>query len=72
MGGMWSLELEWLERQPHPVWAGHLKRGEPASRNLQAMIDGGLIEAVSKPCIGYVITEKGRAYVRDNGQSEGK
>lgn len=58
-------ELQWLSRQHLPMWGGHLERGEPINdRTLLAWVNAGLIEAVDKPCVGYVLTEKGRAYLR--------
>ena len=48
-------ELEWLGRQRLPMWGGHLERGEPVSDPMmQHWIAEGLIEAVEKPCQGYV------------------
>ncbi len=57
-------ELEWLGKQRMPVWGGHLKRCEPASDPcLLGWIADGIVEAVETPCKGYVLTDKGRAYI---------
>lgn len=57
-------ELEWLARQNLPVWGGHLERGEPISDpQMRVWVADGVIQSVAKPCLGYVITEKGRALI---------
>lgn len=57
-------ELKWLAKQHEPVWGGHLARGEPISDStMQAWVADGIIEAVKRPRIGYVLTEKGRKLI---------
>lgn len=59
-------ELEWLSKQPLPMWGGHLERGEPASDpQLRSWVTDGIVEAVEQPCKGYVLTEKGRRYLAE-------
>jgi hypothetical protein len=54
--------LRWLSEQSAPMWGGHLERGEPATdTQLRQWIEDGVVEAVSEPRQGYVITKKGRA-----------
>lgn len=56
-------ELQWLARQQLPMWGGHLERREPVSNaNMRQYIDDGLIKAVSRPRLGYIITDKGRRF----------
>ncbi len=58
------LHLQWLGNQSSPMWGGHLERGEPISDpEMRGWLDRGLIEAVDHPSKGYILTEKGRAYV---------
>lgn len=53
------MQLEYLSRQPRPVWGGHLKRGERITDpDMQRWVDDGWIEAVGTE--GYRITDKGR------------
>jgi hypothetical protein len=57
-------ELRWLGRQSLPMWGGHLERGEPlTSETMQEYLIRGLIEPVSDPCLGYVLTDAGRLWV---------
>lgn len=66
-----NAQLRWLGEQRVPRWGGHLDRGETLSdRQMQCWIDDGLIAAVDEPCRGYVLTDKGRAYITMH--SEGK
>ena len=60
------VELKWLASQDHPVWGGHLARGEPLSdQQMQQWLNDGIIEVVANQTkAGYRITEKGRALVR--------
>lgn len=60
-------ELEWLAKQPYPMWGGHLDRGEPVTdMQMRHWIEDGIIVAVDEPCKGYVITEKGRLALRES------
>ena len=62
--GLRIAELRYLERQKLPVWGGHLERGEPVSDpTMRQYIEDGLIKAVETPCKGYVLTDKGRAFL---------
>ncbi len=63
---MERLELSWLRRQSEPVWGGHLKRGEPLEgTSLESYVKRGLIEDAGNCGVGYVITAKGRAELRN-------
>ena len=60
-------ELNWLGRQRLPMWGGHLERGEPVSDpQMRHWIADGMIEAVTEPRPGYVITDKGRRWCDAN------
>ena len=59
-------ELEWLSKQKIPMWGGHLERGEQITdRQMQEWVDCGIIMAVTKPCLGYVLTDRGRAAIQE-------
>lgn len=53
-------ELRWLAQQDHPVWGGHLERGEPIPADLEADMGAGWIKHVGN---GYAITSKGRTHL---------
>lgn len=56
----WRIELKWLSEQSLPMWGGHLERGEPISDPvMRGWVEDGLILAVEKPRLGYIITPKG-------------
>ena len=58
------LQLKWLGNQSAPMWGGHLERNDPVTDYpMRGWIDGGLIQAVSQPRLGYVLTSKGRAEI---------
>lgn len=53
------LQLEWLGKQAHPVWGGHLARGEPISDpDMRRWLDNGWIE-VTPGREGYRLAMKG-------------
>lgn len=60
-------ELIWLGAQKLPMWGGHLERGEPVSDPMmRRWITDGIIEAVSSPRPGYVLTDKGRELIEQH------
>jgi hypothetical protein len=62
------MELRWLAQQAHPVWGGHIERGEPVSDGqLRAWIESGIVAEASEPGIpGYKITDKGRRLLAES------
>ena len=62
-------ELEWLAKQPGPVWGGTLERNDPITDpQMQKWIADGLIKAVTRPRLGYVITPKGLLILKSKGR----
>jgi len=62
------LQLAWLARQPAPVWGGHMQRNEPCGDpDIPRWMRNGLIQRVDGQ--GYVITDKGRQWVRQEQTS---
>ncbi len=59
-------ELQYLGRSHHPLWGGHLGRGEPLSdRTMQRWLDLGLIKRIDDK--GYLLTALG--HTEANGES---
>lgn len=58
------IQLKWLGNQPVPMWGGHLERNEPVTDySMRGWIDSRLIQAVTHPHPGYILTSKGRAEI---------
>jgi hypothetical protein len=61
-------ELRYLANADYPLWGGHILRGEPITApEMQRWVNEGLIRAVDQPRVGYMITDKGRAYITAHG-----